>query len=33
MSIRIEPAAVDSFVDELRRLDEERLGTAYLRAV
>jgi len=33
MSLSIEPAAVDLFVDELRRLEDEKKGTARLGAV
>jgi hypothetical protein len=33
LSLLIEPAALDSFVEDLRRLDAEKTGTAYLCAV
>lgn len=31
--LQIEPAALDSFVEDLRRLETEKTGTAHLRAI
>jgi len=33
LSLRIEPAALDSFVEDLRRIDTEKTGIARLRAL